>query len=392
MLELVRTYRTALKMTPAAHKRLDQVLRAQCWLYNQALEERINAYKERSETVTFKQQSKALTALRAERPDWAAINRTIQVATLRRLDNAYKAFFRRVKEGKEKAGFPKFKGSKYWNTLICDNNVAARHMVKCNGQKGKVRIKGLPVMGFRVKRGSPPLDQLAGFKVCRTPRRVELQLTYTSEVEAAPISELAQPIGIDVGVVSKVALSDGTLVQPLEQDVTREKELQQRASKSKRGSKKRQQRFGLLRKERDRNRQARKGFDHELSARIVKDYDFIAVEDLETRYMTKSAKGTVEKPGKNVAQKTGLNRSILAQTWAGLFQKLEYKSEAQGIQFVRVDPRSTSRLCSQCGAKRKIRYNQRTYTCRQCGLVLDRDINAARNILERGLATLPAGS
>ena len=380
-------------MTPDLYDKLGYVLRTQCRLYNSMLEGRIEAYKERGETVTFAQQSKALTALRAERPDWAAINRTIQVATLRRLDNAYKAFFRRVKEGKEKSGFPGFKPSARWDTLECTNNVQARTMLKVDGRTGRLNVKGLGALKFRIERELPSLSHLAGFKICRKPSRVEVQLVCNSEVDdPVMIDKPVAPVGIDVGVKYQLTCSDGMHMPGRSEDHRRTKRLQRLVSRAKKGSNSRRKKIALLAKEQARIAASRKGQIHELSTELVNDYDFVAVEDLQIKNMTKSAKGTVENPGKNVKAKAGLNRSILEQGWGTLTHHLEYKTAEVGTSFVKVDPKNTSQECSGCGVVVKKGLSVRIHKCPQCGLTLDRDVNAARNILERGLAALSAGS
>ena len=88
---------------------------------------------------------------------------------------------------------------------------------------------------------------------------------------------------------------------------------------------------------------------HELSKLITDNNHLIVVEDLNIKGMTTSAKGTIEEPGKNIKQKSGLNRSILERGWGKLVQNLEYKSEWKGGEVVKVDPKNTSRMCSVCG-------------------------------------------
>ena len=117
------------------------------------------------------------------------------------------------------------------------------------------------------------------------------------------------------------------------------------------------------------------------------DYDLIAVEALNVTNMTRSARGTLEAPGTNVAAKTGLNRSILDAGWGTLVSMLAYKAEDAGRQLVRVDPRHTSVTCSLCSHRDPAnRVNQAEFRCRSCGHHTHADINAARNILRAGLA------
>ena len=383
---MIRTYKVKLYPSRKAHQRLDEVLRAQCRLYNAALEHRRWAWKMAGETISFVNQSKELTAVRADDADAAAIHRTIQVGTLRRLDRAYQAFFRRVKAG-EKPGFPRFKSSRRFRTLVCDNNVQARHMVKVNNLgKGWIRIKGLRPMLFRTKRELPPISDLVELRVCRTPRRVVAHLVFTSEIEVpAPPRSPERPVGIDLGVRSHVAMSDGTIVPGRREDRRRVRRLQRKVARAKRGSNSRRKKVATLAREKQRQAEARKGFTHELSAEIVRRYDFIAVEDLTIRNLVRSARGTVENPGRNVSAKSGLNRSISEQAWGDLVSKVAYKAESAGVLVVEVDPRNTSQVCSGCGELVPKALRVRTHDCPYCGLILDRDVNAARNVLRRGL-------
>ena len=107
--------------------------------------------------------------------------------------------------------------------------------------------------------------------------------------------------------------------------------------------------------------------------------------------MTSSARGTVEKPGTNVRVKSGLNRSILEQTWGLILGQLEYKVDWYGGRLVRVDPQHTSQTCSECGTVNADHRRAKRYDCGVCGLSMDADTNAARNILTRGVGTIRPG-
>ena len=114
------------------------------------------------------------------------------------------------------------------------------------------------------------------------------------------------------------------------------------------------------------------------STQIARDYDLIRVEDLDVRNMTRSAKGTVERPGRNVRQKAGLNRAILASGWGMFAARLEHKAAGR---LEKVDPAFTSWRCSECGTvDRKARESQAVFRCRSCGYSANADLNAARNI------------
>ena len=125
---------------------------------------------------------------------------------------------------------------------------------------------------------------------------------------------------------------------------------------------------------------------HRLTTALVREHDLIVAERLQIKNMTRSAKGTVEEPGRNVAAKSGLNCSINEQTWGMILTQLAYKAEWAGREFVKVDPRHTSQTCSVCGVVDGTHRDGKDYDYSGCGSHLDADINAARVILQRGLA------
>jgi len=131
----------------------------------------------------------------------------------------------------------------------------------------------------------------------------------------------------------------------------------------------------------------RRDLAHQVSRRLVNDFDLIVHEDLRITNMVRSAKGTVECPGTNVAAKAGLNRSIHDAGWAQLLAFVAYKAEEAGRHVEAVDPRNTSRTCSRCGhCEEANRQSQAVFRCVGCGYEAHADTNAAVNILRAGLA------
>ena len=129
--------------------------------------------------------------------------------------------------------------------------------------------------------------------------------------------------------------------------------------------------------------------EHRITTEIVQNHGLIAIEDTAIRNMTRSAKGTLENPGKNVAQKRGLNRSILSQRWGAISQKLEYKSRWYGRQFIRVPAPHTSQTCPACGnVDAGNRITQAEFQCTRCGTNANADVIGAENIRCRGVATM----
>ena len=191
-----------------------------------------------------------------------------------------------------------------------------------------------------------------------------------------------------MGITDRVALSDGNFIPRRLTDRGAVARLQRRIERCKKNSKgqiKLYHQFGRLKfREAVRNRNE----CHRITTEIVRCYSFIAAENLRIPNMTRSAKGTLEEPGKNVAAKSGLNRSALEQTWGVILNQLEYKADWYGRTFVKVDPKHTSQECSGCGfvdsGNRDRKYRKR-FVCQSCGMVADADTNAARNVLVAGL-------
>ena len=125
---------------------------------------------------------------------------------------------------------------------------------------------------------------------------------------------------------------------------------------------------------------------------IVQHNDVIVMEDLKIMNMKKSAKGTIENPGKQVKAKSGLNREINNQSWGLLQLQMACKAEEAGRLFLKIDPRHTSPSCSICGAVDPRSRQGKRYGCESCGQVMDADLNASITILHRGLATGPGGT
>ena len=135
----------------------------------------------------------------------------------------------------------------------------------------------------------------------------------------------------------------------------------------------------------------RKDFLHQTSSKISKNHAMIYVEDLQVSNMSKSAKGTEEEHGKNVKQKSGLNRAILDQSWAEFRRQLDYKTQWLGGFLVAVPPQNTSRTCPCCGyTAKENRQTQADFKCVECGYTENADLVGALNILERGRAIVQA--
>ena len=170
-------------------------------LYNAGLEERIGAYRRQRKSIRYFDQCKQITDLRREFPDLAAVDVRILRSPLNRLNKAFGGFFSRIKNG-QAPGFPRFRARRRYRSFEVDQDPGPMLKFSENG-KARVRIKGLPVIGFKPNRELPPIEDLKVLRVVRTPKRVEVHLVYRIEIpEPVRAEDAKNPIGIDLGVNS----------------------------------------------------------------------------------------------------------------------------------------------------------------------------------------------
>jgi putative transposase len=214
------------------------------------------------------------------------------------------------------------------------------------------------------------------------------------EAEVETTTPAITTVGIDLGVAKTIATSgenkDHNL--PLDQIKRIEKRiavLQKRQAKTEKFSKRWKQ-LSLNRAQLySRITRIRKDFLHKASYEFSKNHGVIVMEDLRVKMMSKSVSGTKEEPGKNVAQKRGLNRAILRQGWGNFRMMMEYKTQWYGSRLILVSPKNTSRRCCQCGYTHEDnRQTQADFCCQKCGHHENADKNAANNIRRLGLESL----
>ena len=411
------TRQVTLKLSKAAHKQLEALLAQHLRLYNAALENRFTAWKTHKVNITKKEQSRQLTGIRADNPDWTGQDRRLAIGTLDRVDRAYKTWLKRIGAGLSK-GRPRYKSVSRFRTLEIYSGVCNYLKVNESRTNGVIKIKGVPPLRFRMPSRPLPQGQPLMIRITKTPCRVTASLVYDIEVPEQPIGQPERPLGIDLGVANTVVTQHGVIpvtppraeqkykkqVRKLQRRMQRQRDAalkekrawlepvgagKVRLTWSKLSGLRYQQTRQALKRVHERQRLSMKNWQHRITSQLVKDHDFIAVEDLQIQNMSRSASGTVEEPGRNVAQQRGLSRSILEQGWGGILSQLEYKAERAGVRFVRVQPQHTSQACSQCGLiDSKNRPSQPVFRCVDCGYTENADVNAAWNILRRGLATL----
>jgi len=221
---------------------------------------------------------------------------------------------------------------------------------------------------------------------------VSIQTEY-KVVSSAPNSS---EIGIDMGVKRFMTMSSGDFVEPLnlfKQELEKLAKLQRKLARQKKGSRNSRKTKRKIARLHRYIADSRRDFLHKTSTKIAKNHSIVYVEDLKVSNMSASAGGTKESPGKNVKQKSGLNRSILDQGWYGFFQMLSYKLEQRGGKLIKVDPKNTSRTCPRCGlVSAENRKSQATFACIGCGYRSNADEVGAINILRAGRVRLACGT
>ena len=207
-----------------------------------------------------------------------------------------------------------------------------------------------------------------------------------------PVHPAKSSIGVDLGVKKFATLSDGKIYQSknsFKSQQARLAMLQQRLAKKKKGSNNFKSLKKRINKLHTKIGNIRQDYLHKVSTDISKNHALVVLEDLKVANMSKSASGTLEKPGKMVAAKSGLNRSILDQGWHSFKSMLSYKQERLGGELLLVDPKYTSQKCSSCGHTEKDnRISQASFVCLKCEHKENADINAAKNVLAAGHAVL----
>jgi putative transposase len=325
-----------------------------------------------------RQQSAQLKEIRGLDPDQGRWSFSSQQATLRRLDKAMAAFYRRCKAGEKRAGYPRFKALDRWDSVEWPSDGDG---CRWKSDMGRVYLQG--VGHVRVHQHRPVQGRVKTITLKREGRRWYVVLSC-DDVPACPLPAAGREVGVDVGVTRFATVSDGEIIASPR--FTRESadELaaaQRSLARKNRGSANRRRAKAKVAQVHRRIRNRRADFHHKTARALVRECDVIALEDLRIANMVRSASGTLEKPGTNVAAKSGLNRSILDAGWGQFTSILIGKAEEAGRRIVLVDPRHTSINCHQCGA-RCTRPRQETVICPEHGAI-DADVNGAINIASR---------
>jgi putative transposase len=379
-----RAYKLRAYPTRPQQGRAVRLLADHCDLYNAALAERREAWRMHKVSVSYGDQSAQLKEIRAADPGGQGRHSfTAQQQTLRRLNTVFAAYLRRARDLKRsprRIGFPRFKPYQRFDQVMFVAGDGARWEPADPGRRAHATFQA--VGRVKVRQHRPVLGRVKTLQFKREGRR--WYVIVITEAEPVPLPATGRSVGIDVGVARFLTTSDGEVVaNPRFLDAAQERiiDLQRRKARARPGSGNRRRLRRALAKEWRKVRSQRRDFHHKIAHGLVDSCDVLALEDLRVVAMTTSAAGTVEAPGRKVAAKAGLNRSILDAGWGQFTSILVAKAESAGRRVVLVHPAFTSIDCHACGA-RCTRPRQDTVVCPVHG-DLDADLNGARNIATR---------
>lgn len=368
----------------------EAVLRNHCaharYVWNLAVEQHAHWHPGRKNAPGYVEQCRQLTAARAEH-DWlAAGSQMAQQQALRDFAQAMAAFV----DPDNPAGRPSWrKAGRNEGFRIVGRRGRQWDVRRVARHAGQVRVPKAGRVRFRWSRAVP-----AGVKSYRVTmdRAGRWPVAFAAVPDPVPAPCNGEVVGIDRGVAVSAALSTGELLHApglTAREGNRLLRLERKLARARRGSNRRARVKYAIARLKARETDRRKDWAEKASTDIARRFDVIRVESLKIRNMTRSAKGTRENPGRNVRQKSGLNRGILRSGWGLLVRRLEQKAPGR-VEKIR--PAYTSQRCSACGqVDRTSRESQGVFRCTACGFACNADENAARNIAAGHAVTARGG-
>jgi putative transposase len=362
-----KAFKYRLYPTVTQEQAMAEMLDTHRHLYNRALAERKTAWEESGESVSYGQQSAHLKDERITNPFLARTNFSSCQATLRRLDRAFQAFFRRVKAG-EKPGYPRFKGRNRFDTVEFPS-----YGDGCKWDGSRVYFQHIGRVKVKLHRPVEGMIKTVSF----TREADGWHVVFSSELpdmvaDPSPLPET----GIDLGLKAFLVAADGREIAPPRYYRKAQATLRRvgrAVARKHKGSHRRKKAVQVLAKRALHVANQRRNFHHQVAHQLVSQYGMIAHEALNIQ---------------------GIAHSRLAKTthdvgWGQFLNILHGKAEGAGVRVIAVPPANTTQQCSACGAlpetpEQRKALSDRVHRCRSCGYVADRDRNAAQNILRLG--------
>lgn len=367
------TFKYRLKPTKTQKRQLEQTLEQCRWVYNETLAIRQNAYEQDGKSLSLFTTQKLLVGWKADRPALKQVHSQVLQNVQVRVDLAFQAFFRRVRAGEE-PGYPRFKGKGRYKSISYPqygNGVSLDGQTLTLSKIGQVKVvMHRPVAGT-IKTVTVQRDALNCWYAC-----------FACEVKPQPLPLSPEVVGVDLGLKTFAVLSNEDEI-PRERWMKRDAKdiarLQRKKEQTPKGSVEWLAAVKALNHAYQRSNNRRDNFVHQESRQLVNRFGLIVFEDLDIAEMQANGNPVV-------------NRGIADVAWGKFVQYSAYKAARAGRAIIRVNPTGTTQACSGCGQAVPKALSVRVHACPHCGLKLDRDLNAALNILARGLASIGADS
>ena len=372
------TYKYRLTPTSAQRTSLERVLELCRWVYNDTLAARKNAYEQAGKSLGLYDTNKLLTEWKAAKPVLKNVHSQVLQNVQERVELAFKAFFRRVKNGEE-PGYPRFKGKGLYDSFTFKQSGFTLVGDKLTISKiGDVSIKLHRPICADIKTLTIQRDSVGNWYAC-------FSCAPKGYPDPQTLPTNHNVVGVDLGLTTFAYFSNGQTIDRqrwMKQDAADIARLQRKKEKFAKGSAERRKVVKALCHAYERAANRRNNFAHQESRKLVNEYQFIAFEKLDIKDMQSRPKGSRNKTS---------NRGIADVAWALFVQYTIYKAANAGRGVALVNPRGTTQECSSCGQVVPKDLSVRIHDCPTCGLKISRDLNAALNILARGLASIGAG-
>ena len=361
---LTRAYKFRIHPDATRQGEIDERLIIAQQFYNKILEKSIESYKNGKTKVSMAQFNRFVKEAIQDDKRYLKLYSQTRCEIEFRLLKAYQNFFRRIKEGNRKAGFPRFRSRDRYKSITYPQDNGSFSI-----RKDRLRVSRIGTMPIELHRKIEGMIKTLAIK--REGRNYYAVFTTVNEIKIPEVKN-TNPVGIDLGLDSFIAISDGTKIEKpkfMQRNRKRIAHWQRIVARRNKGSRRRQRAKAHLQKTYEYSTNQSGDYLHKLSDTLVNSgYTSFAVEDLRIQNMVKNHR---------------LASSIHDASWNRFIQLLSYKAESAGLSVVKVDARNTSKECSNCGNIQEMPLSERTYICNRCGMQKDRDINASINIRNR---------
>ncbi len=376
-MELTRAYKFRIYPDATRQAEIDERLVLAQQFYNKILENSIASYRNGKTKVSMAQFNRFVKEIIQEDKKYLKLYSQTRCEIEYRLMKAYQNFFRRIKEGSKKAGFPRFRSRDRYKSITYPQDNGSFSI-----SKDRLRVSRIGTMRIELHRKIEGTIKTLAIK--REGKDYYAVFTTINGIKVPEVENI-NPVGIDLGLDSFVAMSDGTKIEKPKFVKKSEKHIarwQRIVARRKKGSNRREMAKEMLSKKWEHTTNQSDDFAHKLSDKLVNSrYTSFAVEDLHIQNMVRNHR---------------LAQSIHNASWNRFINMLSYKAESAGMKVIKVDPRDTTQECSNCHYIKKetmrLTLEDRIYHCNICGLTLDRDINASINILHKATTLGQRGS